>query len=91
MPGASNYMKIADSSSLSSLEFDFCFWFGLKILFYNSRRSQSQTFVEFIWFNLSCPEMFCKKDILKNSAKFTGKNPDKDSGAGVFLWSLQNF
>ena len=29
MSGALNYIKTADSGSLSSLEFNICFWFGL--------------------------------------------------------------
>ena len=41
----------------------------------------------------SCPEVFCKKGVLRNFTKFTGKdlcqslffNKDADSGTGVFL------
>ena len=37
----------------------------------------------------SCPEVFCKKGVLKNFAKFTGKHLGRvsyfDSGAGLFL------
>ena len=51
------------------------------------------------------PEVFCKKDVLKNFAKLTGKNPfqslsfskkrgfikKRGSGKGVFLQILRNF
>ena len=37
------------------------FWFFVKHLFYADKVSNS------------CPEMFCKKGVLKNFAKFTGK------------------
>ena len=46
----------------------------------------------------SRPDMFCKKGVLRNFAKFTGKHLclsfffNKVSGdTGVFLWILQNF
>ena len=51
----------------------------------------------------SRPEMFCKKDVLRNFAKFTGKHLcqslsfsfslywKRGSGATVFLWILWNF
>ena len=38
------------------------------------------------------PEVFCKKDVYRNFAKFTGKHLfRKDSDLGVFLWILWNF
>ena len=45
------------------------------------------------------PQVFCKKGVLRNFAKFTGKHLclrpatllKKDSGTGVFLRILQNF
>ena len=47
------------------------------------------------------PEVFCKKGVLKNFAKFTGKHlyqslifnkaAGPDPGTGVFLWILWNF
>ena len=53
----------------------------------------------------SRPEVFCKKGVLKNFAKLTGKHlcqslffnkvagprVKRDSGAGVFLWKFWNF
>ena len=48
----------------------------------------------------SRPEVFCKKGVLRNSAKFTGKHLCQslffnkvagDSDTGVFLWILRNF
>ena len=52
----------------------------------------------------SHPKVFCKKDVLRNFPKFTGKHLyqslflnklqlylKKDSGTGVFLWILRNF
>ena len=40
-------------------------------------------------------EVFCKKDILRNFSKFTGKHPYQrlffNKVASVFLWILQNF
>ena len=33
--------------------------------------------------------MFCNKVVLKNFAKFTGKN--LGSGAGIFMWILRSF
>ena len=47
----------------------------------------------------SCPEVLCKKGVLRNFTKLTGKhlcqrtffNKVADSGTGVFLWILWNF
>ena len=45
----------------------------------------------FIWFRSSRPEVFCKKSVLRNFAKFTGKHLrpaallKKDPGTVVFL------
>ena len=45
----------------------------------------------------SRPEVFCKKGVLKNFTKFTGKHLcqglffDRDSGAGVFLTFCEIF
>ena len=51
----------------------------------------------------SCPEVFCKKGVLENFAKFTGKHlyqsqrstcnfiKKRGSATGVFLWILRNF
>ena len=52
-----------------------------------------------VQFRSSRPKVFCKKDVLRNTAKFTGKhlcqsllfNKVAGWGTGVFLWILWNF
>ena len=55
---------------------DECFW----------RKKYSEVAVVFSS-RSSHPEVFCKKGVLRNVAKFTGKH----LYTGVFLWILQNF